>query len=252
MCLPKTPLNIPPPQICAAHPVSITVRKNSLEDSVTRNCSGVCLRLTCSPMSAVSLGTVDDPWKTAGVSTHPPPPGRGVCSPPPLGPPGRSLGTEWRRDEESSEAQRGGDLLTRERSDGVTLLPVCLCSVSLSFVNGQICLSPFFPYLINHSVVPPPSPGLTLWCECIVYTSILQIALLSWIYMLLSPSGGTALAINFAQGPEVPWSTNKCWFIFVLCLPTPTRMYPVPLLLPRATATVASLLQVCLSPGGWS
>ncbi len=59
-----------------------------------------------------------------------------------------------------------------------------------------------------------------------MYKSILQIALLSWIYMLLSPPRETGLAINFAQGSVVPWSENKCWSIIVLCLPPYPPRHP--------------------------
>lgn len=63
--------------------------------------------------------------------------------PPPLGPSGRKLGTKWRRDEESTEAERGGDLLTREQSDGLTPI-VCLLCFPVFCASSNLCLSPFF------------------------------------------------------------------------------------------------------------
>lgn len=50
-----------------------------------------------------------------------------------------------------------------------------------------------------------------------MYKSILQIALRSWIYMLLGFSRETGLAINFEQGTVVPRSENKRWSIIVIC-----------------------------------
>lgn len=46
---------------------------------MTRNCSEMCLHLMPSPVSALSLGTVDDPRKTAGTSLRLQPPGTDVC-----------------------------------------------------------------------------------------------------------------------------------------------------------------------------
>lgn len=57
-----------------------------------------------------------------------------------------------------------------------------------------------------------------------MHKSILQIAPLSWIYILLSPPRETELVINFAQGSLVPWSENKSWSIIVLFLPSPSTI----------------------------
>lgn len=96
----------------------------------------------------------------------------------------------------------------------------------------------------------PPSPGQTLCCKCIVYSSILQIALLSWIYMLLSPPRETGLAINSAQGSAVPWSENKCWSIIVLCLPIPPPPPPsLPSLLPQSLYKPRGLLACIWADG---
>lgn len=206
------------------------------------------------PLCVVSLGTVDDPWIAAGVSPRPQPPGTDVCPAAGSGSKERTAGggeLRGRKYEERVAARRGGNLITQhhantlglgdkmERRCGLTALSPTLspvthykCALSLPRRFPVLCTPSIWLYplfLLSRLITPVCCllPGLTLCCKCIVYKSILQIGLLSWIYMLLSPPGDTGLVINFAQGSTFPSSENKCWSIIALWLPpAPHRSLP--------------------------